>query len=40
VYRLHALEYTVVAISGFLLGCALRVDEGMIRRLLGLFLDI
>jgi hypothetical protein len=40
VNRLYALEFTAVAIAGFLLGCALRVDEGMIRRLLGLFLDI
>jgi hypothetical protein len=40
VYRLHALEYTVVALSGFLLGCAVRVDGGLIQRVLGLLLDI
>jgi hypothetical protein len=40
VYRLHAFEYTVVAIAGFLLGCAVRVDDGLIQRVLSLLLGI
>jgi hypothetical protein len=39
VNRLHALEFTAVAIAGFLLGCAARVDGELIQRMLGLLLD-
>jgi len=39
VNRLNALECTAVAIAGFLLGFAVRVDWGLLRRALGLLLD-
>jgi len=40
VNRLYDLEYTAVAIAGFLLGCAVRVDGGLIQHMLGLLLGI
>jgi hypothetical protein len=40
VNRLHALEFTAVAIAGFLLGCAVRVDGDLIWRMLGQLLGI
>jgi len=38
VNRLHALEITIVAIAGFLLGCAVRVDWNTMWQALGLLL--
>jgi hypothetical protein len=40
VNRSYALEITVVAIAGFLLGCVVRVDGGLIRQMLDLLLGI
>jgi hypothetical protein len=40
VNRLYALEFSAVAIAGFLLGCVVRVDGGLIQRMLGLLLGI
>jgi len=39
VNSLHTLEYTVVAIAGFLLGCAVRVNGDLIQHLPTLLLD-
>jgi len=40
VNRLHALEFTAVAIAGFLLGCAVRLDGGLIQHMVGLLLGL